>query len=63
VRRDRANAPHAMSAKFSQPEDISHAAVFLASDTACYITGASLPWTAVILLVSDDQAGSPSGEQ
>ncbi|MFD2571301.1 SDR family NAD(P)-dependent oxidoreductase [Spirosoma soli] len=29
--------------KFGKPEDIGWAAVFLASDAACYITGASLP--------------------
>ena len=41
-RRDRAMRRTPMG-KFGQPEDIGHAAVFLASDAACYITGASLP--------------------
>ncbi|SNC61139.1 NAD(P)-dependent dehydrogenase, short-chain alcohol dehydrogenase family [Hymenobacter gelipurpurascens] len=41
-RRDRAMRRTPMG-KFGQPEDIGHAAVFLASDAARYITGASLP--------------------
>ncbi len=41
-RRDRAMRRTPMG-KFGQPADIGHAAVFLASDGARYITGASLP--------------------
>ncbi|MBF9140759.1 SDR family NAD(P)-dependent oxidoreductase [Hymenobacter properus] len=41
-RRDRAMRRTPMG-KFGQPEDIGNAAVFLASDAARYITGASLP--------------------
>ncbi|UOQ96419.1 SDR family oxidoreductase [Hymenobacter sp. 5317J-9] len=41
-RRDRAMRRTPMG-KFGKPEDIGHAAVFLASDGARYITGASLP--------------------
>ena len=41
-RRDRAMRRTPMG-KFGQPSDIGHAAVFLASDGARYITGASLP--------------------
>ncbi|TGE26168.1 glucose 1-dehydrogenase [Hymenobacter aquaticus] len=41
-RRDRAMRRTPMG-KFGQPQDIGHAAVFLASDAARYITGASLP--------------------
>jgi NAD(P)-dependent dehydrogenase (short-subunit alcohol dehydrogenase family) len=41
-RRDRAMRRTPMG-KFGQPDDIGHAAVFLASDAARYITGASLP--------------------
>ena len=41
-RRDRAMRRTPMG-KFGQPADIGHAAVFLASDAARYITGASLP--------------------
>jgi len=41
-RRDRAMRRTPMG-KFGQPEDIGHAAVFLSSDAARYITGASLP--------------------
>lgn len=41
-RRDRAMRRTPMG-KFGQPEDIGHAAVFLASEAARYITGASLP--------------------
>ncbi|MBF9223064.1 SDR family NAD(P)-dependent oxidoreductase [Hymenobacter ruricola] len=41
-RRDRAMRRTPMGS-FGQPEDIGHAAVFLASDAARYITGASLP--------------------
>jgi len=41
-RRDRAMRRTPMG-KFGQPADIGHAAVFLASDAAGYITGASLP--------------------
>ncbi|UOG76217.1 glucose 1-dehydrogenase [Hymenobacter tibetensis] len=41
-RRDRAMRRTPMG-KFGQPQDIGHAAVFLASEAARYITGASLP--------------------
>ncbi|MEJ7658251.1 MAG: SDR family NAD(P)-dependent oxidoreductase [Hymenobacter sp.] len=41
-RRDRAMRRTPMG-KFGQPSDIGHAAVFLASEAAGYITGASLP--------------------
>ncbi|MFD2720382.1 SDR family NAD(P)-dependent oxidoreductase [Hymenobacter monticola] len=41
-RRDRAMRRTPMG-KFGQPNDIGHAAVFLSSDAARYITGASLP--------------------
>ncbi|GGF08848.1 SDR family NAD(P)-dependent oxidoreductase [Hymenobacter cavernae] len=41
-RRDRAMRRTPMG-KFGQPQDIGHAAVFLSSDAARYITGASLP--------------------
>jgi len=41
-RRDRAMRRTPMG-KFGKPEDIGHAAVFLASDAARYVTGASLP--------------------
>ena len=41
-RRDRAMRRTPMGS-FGQPEDIGHAAVFLASEAARYITGASLP--------------------
>ncbi len=41
-RRDRAMRRTPMG-KFGQPSDIGHAAVFLASEAARYITGASLP--------------------
>jgi len=41
-RRDRAMRRTPMGA-FGQPDDIGHAAVFLASDAARYITGVSLP--------------------
>jgi NAD(P)-dependent dehydrogenase (short-subunit alcohol dehydrogenase family) len=41
-RRDRAMRRTPMG-KFGQPEDIGYAAVFLSSDAARYITGASLP--------------------
>lgn len=41
-RRDRAMRRTPMG-KFGQPADIGHAAVFLASDAAGYVTGASLP--------------------
>ncbi|GAC1373058.1 MAG: SDR family NAD(P)-dependent oxidoreductase [Hymenobacter sp.] len=41
-RRDRAMRRTPMG-RFGRPEDIGHAAVFLASEAACYITGASLP--------------------
>ncbi|WP_375436937.1 SDR family NAD(P)-dependent oxidoreductase [uncultured Hymenobacter sp.] len=41
-RRDRAMRRTPMG-KFGQPDDIGHAAVFLASEAARYITGASLP--------------------
>ena len=41
-RRDRAMRRTPMGS-FGRPEDIGHAAVFLASEAACYITGVSLP--------------------
>jgi NAD(P)-dependent dehydrogenase (short-subunit alcohol dehydrogenase family) len=41
-RRDRAMRRTPMG-RFGQPQDIGHAAVFLASDAARYVTGASLP--------------------
>ena len=41
-RRDRAMRRTPMG-KFGQPQDIGHAAVFMASEAARYITGASLP--------------------